>query len=108
MTEENTHTEQTMNTPTPLTFRCTGDGYWGSAHGILPPPNLEVTLDSFTLDPHNHVTVFHNGPWWVYTDSGFRDAARKFTGIADLDFTEQGMQAHGEASMEYSVLSYAS
>jgi len=103
----NTHTEQTMNTPTPLTFRCTGDGYWGGADGN-PPTNLEVTLDSYTLDPHNHVTVYHDGPWWVYTDSAFRDAAREFTGIADLDFTEQGMQAHGEASMEYSELSYAS
>ena len=102
MNTPNTH----MNTPIPLTFRCTGDGYWGDADGN-PPTNLEVKLDSYTLDPHNHVTVYHDGPWWVYTDSAFRDAAREFTGIADLDFTEQGMQAHGEASMEYSELSYA-
>ena len=84
-----------------MTFHCKGDGYWGAEK------DLEVTIKAFTLDPHNHVTVYHDGPWWVYSDSGFRDAAREYTGIADLDWTEQGMQARGEASMEYSELSYA-
>ena len=91
-----------MNTPTPLTFRCTGDGYWGADE------NLKVTVRGFFLNQHNYVTVYHDGPWWVYTDSGFRDAAREFTGIADLDFTEQGLQEDGEAAMDYSELSYAS
>ena len=46
-----------------------------------------------------HVTVEHDSNWDVYTDSAFVEAARKFTGIADLDFTEQGMQNDNKASM---------
>jgi hypothetical protein len=47
-----------------------------------------------------HVSVEHDSTWDVYTDKGFREAARFVTGIADLDFTEQGMQQDGIASME--------
>ena len=47
-----------------------------------------------------HVSVMHDSTWDVYTDSAFVDAARTVTGIADLDFTEQGMQDDNVASME--------
>jgi hypothetical protein len=47
-----------------------------------------------------HVSVMHDSTWDVYTDTGFREAARFVTGIADLCFTEQGMQEDGIASME--------
>ena len=46
-----------------------------------------------------HVTVNHDGPWTIYTDSGFEEAISNMIGI-DVDFTEQGMQEDGRASLE--------
>lgn len=94
-----------------LTFKLSGDGYWGAEAG------REVTISGFNvmyMNPETydevsadtpgavigHVSVFHDSTWDVYTDNGFRDAAREVTGIADLGFTEQGMQEDSIASME--------
>ena len=97
-----------MNT---MTFTTAGDGFWGCEEGRT------VTLHSFSVDYYldedynevpadhpgaeiGHVTVLHDSDWDVYTDSAFEEAARRFTGIANLTFTEQGMQEPGRASME--------
>jgi hypothetical protein len=48
------------------------------------------------------VQVEHDGPWTIYTDTGFERAISQMIGI-DVDFTEQGMQDDGEASLEGSV-----
>lgn len=97
-----------MNT---LTFKLAGDGYWDAEAG------REVTLTGFTVQYMNadtydecdadadgavigHVTVEHDSTWDVYTDSAFREAAANYTNIMGLDFTEQGMQDDGLASME--------
>jgi len=95
-----------------FTFQLAGDGLWGAEAG------RSVTITGFNVDYYidpqsyetvpadtkgaviGHVTVNHDSTWDVYTDSAFVDAARNFTGIADLDFTEQGMQSNNEASME--------
>ena len=94
-----------------LTFKLAGDGYWGAETGRT------VTISGFNVmyvDPETydevsadapgavigHVSVFHDSTWDVYTDNGFRDAARAVTGITYLGFTEQGMQENGIASME--------
>lgn len=95
-----------------LTFTLAGDGFWGAEAG------RSVTITGFTIDYYidlqsyeqvpadtegaeiGHVTVDHDSTWDVYTDSAFVEAARNFTGIADLDFTEQGMQEDNHASME--------
>ena len=93
------------------TFKTSGDGLWGCEAGRV------VTISGFTVDRYTadqaarygdwceegaiaHVSVEHDSTWDVYTDTAFRDAARKVTGIADLSFTEQGMQDDGYASME--------
>ena len=92
------------------TFKLAGDGYWGAEAGRT------VTLLGYDVERYTaedaaeydwceegdirHVSVTHTSTWDVYTDSAFVDAARLFTGIADLDFTEQGMQEDGIASME--------
>jgi hypothetical protein len=77
------------------TFKLAGDGLWGAEAGRT------VTISSFTgPDEFDGYTVEHTSTWDVYTDSAFVAAAREFTGIADLDFTEQGMQQDGVASME--------
>ena len=48
------------------------------------------------------VYVEHDGPWTIYTDSGFENEISQMIGI-DVEFTEQGMQDDGEASLEGSV-----
>lgn len=94
-----------------LTFTLNGDGFWGAEKG------RSVTINSFNIDYYldddynqvgadhpgamiGHVTVDHDSTWDVYTDSAFEKAAREFTGIVDLGFTEQGMQNDFKASME--------
>lgn len=91
------------------TFTTTGDGFWDCEAGRT------VTITGFNVQRYTaeearewdveegaiaHVTVAHDSTWDVYTDTGFRDAAREVTGIKDLEFTEQGMQDNGLASME--------
>ena len=94
-----------------ITFELKGDGYWEAEAG------RKVTLSGFTVDYMNadtydecnegddnavigHVKVEHDSTWDVYTDSGFQEAAANYTNIMGLDFTEQGMQNDGLASME--------
>ena len=93
------------------TFKLAGDGYWGAEKGRT------VTITGYNIERYTqeeidddvdwavagdirHVSVQHTSTWDVYTDSAFVDAARKVTGIDDLDFTEQGMQDDNNASME--------
>jgi len=93
------------------TFTTKGDGYWNCEAGRT------VTITGYDIQRYTaeqarkygdwcvegaiaHVSVQHDSTWDVYTDTGFRDAARAVTGIKDLDFTEQGMQENGSASME--------
>ena len=45
------------------------------------------------------VYVEHDGPYQIYTDSGFEKAISKITGY-DLGFSEQGMQEDGQAHLE--------
>ena len=94
-----------------LTFTLAGDGYWDAEAGRT------VTLTGYTVRRYTaediadgvdwaaegdiaHVTVEHDSTWDVYTDSAFVAAAQQYTGIADLNFTEQGMQDDNYASME--------
>lgn len=96
---------------TTLTFKLAGDGYWGAEAGRT------VTISGYTVRRYTaediadgvdwaaegdiaHVTVEHDSTWDVYTDSAFVAAAQQYTGIADLNFTEQGMQDDNYASME--------
>ena len=65
-------------------------------------------VDTESDDPadrdETYVSVYveHDGPWTIYTDSGFENAISQMIGI-DVEFTEQGMQDDGEASLEGSV-----
>jgi hypothetical protein len=96
---------------TTLTFELAGDGYWDA------PAGRTVTISGYTVRRYTaediadgvdwaaegdiaHVSVEHDSTWDVYTDSAFERAARQYTGIDDLIFTEQGMQEDGSASME--------
>ena len=50
-------------------------------------------------DGFRYVKVQHDGPWAIYTDSGFEKAISKIVGF-EVDFTEQGLQQDGQADME--------
>ena len=50
-------------------------------------------------DGFRYVKVQHDGPWAIYTDSGFEKAISKIVGF-EVDFTEQGLQQDGLADME--------
>ena len=56
-------------------------------------------MDDDEDDGYRKVTVEHDGPWTIYTDSGFEAAISKMVGFK-VTFTEQGMQEDGMASME--------
>jgi len=56
-------------------------------------------MDDDEDDGYRKVDVEHNGPWTIYTDSGFAEAISDLVGFK-VDFTEQGMQNDGMASME--------
>ena len=50
-------------------------------------------------DGFRYVKVQHDGPWAIYTDSGFEKAISKIVGF-EVDFSEQGLQQDGLADME--------
>ena len=56
-------------------------------------------MDDEEDDSYRSVNVEHDGPWTIYTDSGFEKAISQMVGF-EVDFTEQGMQEDGMASME--------
>lgn len=56
-------------------------------------------MDDDEDDGYRKVSVEHDGPWTIYTDSGFEAAISKMVGFKVV-FTEQGMQEDGMASME--------
>tara|TARA_B100001778_G_C18599492_1_gene636494 strand:- start:2475 stop:3359 length:885 start_codon:yes stop_codon:yes gene_type:complete len=56
-------------------------------------------MDDDEDDGYRKVDVEHNGPWTIYTDSGFAEGISGLVGFP-VDFTEQGMQEDGMASLE--------
>jgi len=56
-------------------------------------------MDDDEDDGYRKVDVEHNGPWTIYTDSGFAEGISDLVGFP-VDFTEQGMQEDGMASLE--------
>ena len=79
-----------------------GDSIWqGKDRGE------EVTYKTFVHeikiftdeDGYMSVTVKHEGPWTIYTDSGFEQEISGIIGT-DVSFSEQGMQDDGMAHLE--------
>ena len=79
-----------------------GDSIWqGKDRGE------EVTYKTFVHeikiftdeDGYMSVTVKHEGPWTIYTDSGFEQEIRGIIGTP-VSFSEQGMQDDGMAHLE--------
>ena len=85
-----------------------GDSIWDCEIEAVTVTSIHIH-ENFDEDGDSsiHITVCYNvdgdaeyeGSWRMYTDSGFSDAISALLGT-DVDFTEQGMQDDGYASME--------
>ena len=74
-----------------------GDSIWGyEGPQTVTVSDISVYEDD---DGYKSISVEHDTTWNIYTDSGFERAISERLGYA-VQFTEQGMQEDGVASME--------
>ena len=98
-----------QNISFPFTVTLAGDSIWD----YKGPQTVTVTaIECYYVDEDYEeveataegaqlldVWVTHDTDWRIYTDSGFERAISEKLGF-DVQFTEQGMQENGCASME--------
>ena len=87
-----------QNIKFPFVVTLAGDSIWG----YKGPQTVTVTDISVYTDEddgYTSISVEHDTTWDIYTDSGFEAAISAALGY-DVQFTEQGMQEDGVASME--------
>lgn len=86
----------------PIEVPLAGDSIWDKDG--TNPESVTVTDYTFNEDEEGYVsvTVMHNGPWTIYTDTGFEQAISNMLGM-DVEFSEQGMQEDGAAHLEGEV-----
>lgn len=105
--------DNTLNT----SYKCNvevqlaGDSIWDCELKAVTITGVHIseTFDEDDEDVYAHIGVTYEvdgedgaeveGSWRLYTDNGFSDAVSELLGT-DVDFTEQGMQDDGYASME--------
>ena len=86
-----------------------GDSIWDCELEAVTVTSIHIHENFWDEDGDSsiHIAVCYNvngdteyeDSWRLYTDSGFSDAISALLGTA-VDFTEQGMQEDGYASME--------
>ena len=84
-----------------------GDSIWDCELETVTVTSIHIHENFWDDTSTVHIAVCYNvdgdaeyeGSWRLYTDSGFSDAISALLGTA-VDFTEQGMQEDGYASME--------
>jgi beta-mannanase len=85
-----------QNIKFPFAVTLAGDSIWD----YKGPQTVTVTdISVYTDDDYTSIEVEHDTTWNIYTDSGFEAAISAALGY-DVQFTEQGMQQDGVASME--------
>jgi hypothetical protein len=85
----------------PQPIKLAGDSIW-DRDGENPP---SVTMTDYEVEERDgmiEVVVMHDGPWTVYTDSGFEEFVSDMIGM-EVSFSEQGMQEDGRAHLEGSL-----
>jgi hypothetical protein len=82
----------------PQQVKLAGDSIWDK-EGTNPPMITITDYEVSEEDGYVSVTVEHDGPMEVYTDSGFEKAVSDMIGM-DVEFSEQGMQDDGVAHFE--------
>lgn len=82
----------------PQKVKLAGDSIWDKEN--TNPPMVTITdYEVVEEDGYVSVTVEHDGPWTIYTDSGFEEEISEMIGM-DMTFSEQGMQEDGRAHLE--------
>jgi hypothetical protein len=100
LTLTNTYVVTTKEYDCDFTVVTAGDGLWGCEAGRkVQVTGICVITEGDDEDAYKTVNVVHNSTWDIYTDSAFVNAISAALGY-DVDFTEQGMQEDGYASME--------
>jgi beta-mannanase len=85
-----------QNIKFPFAVTLAGDSIWD----YKGPQTVTVTdISVYTDDDYTSIEVEHDTTWNIYTDTGFEAAISAALGY-DVQFTEQGMQQDGVASME--------
>ena len=89
-----------MHTEINKTFTVTlaGDSIW-NYEGALTVTVNNISVYEDEDDGYKSISVEHDTTWNIYTDTGFERAISEVLGY-DVQFTEQGMQEDGIASME--------
>ena len=85
----------------PQQVKLAGDSIWDK-EGTNPEM---VTITDYEVEERDgmiEVTVEHDGPWTVYTDTGFEEHISDMIGT-EVQFSEQGMQEDGRAHLEGSL-----
>jgi len=82
----------------PQQVKLAGDSIWDKED--TNPPMVTITdYEVVEEDGYVSVTVEHDGPLTIYTDSGFEKEISEMIGM-ELSFSEQGMQEDGRAHLE--------
>ena len=86
----------------PIEVELAGDSIWDRDE---PNPKT-VTITDYKFDKdeegYESLYVMHDGPWTIYTDSGFEKEISDIIAM-EVSFSEQGMQDDGVAHLEGSV-----
>ena len=83
----------------PQEIKLAGDSIWdrdGENPDTVTMTDYEMVTDR---EGYIEVVVEHDGPWTVYTDSGFEKHISEMIGM-EVTFSEQGMQEDGRAHLE--------
>ena len=89
-----------QNIKFPFTVTLAGVSIWDYAGpSTVTVTGISVYTDTDEDDGYTSISVEHDTTWDIYTDSGFEAAISAALGY-DVQFTEQGMQEDGVASME--------
>ena len=102
--------EQTKTIKVNKEIELAGDSIWDRDNSNPKSVMVDTVSIHDENDPddvgedmsYRMVNVQHNGPWTIYTDSGFEKAISDIVGF-EVGFTEQGMQDDGMASMEGNI-----
>lgn len=102
--EEDDEEPEAKVVPVNKPVQLAGDSIWDRDGENPSSVNVkEITVNA--IDPednHYSVSVSHDGPWSIYTDSGFEEEISNMLGFG-VTFSEQGMQEDGEAHMDVDV-----
>ena len=83
----------------PTQVKLAGDSIWDKEKSN---PEMVTVTDVEVVEGDEgyvEVTVEHDGPWTIYTDTGFEEAISDMIDM-EVSFSEQGMQEDGRAHLE--------